>query len=146
MLAQRLVAAGLLAGCLAAPASAALGERVLARADAPTPAPAVTATPDPYIARARGEFDAWTAGKLDRRHYTPEANTVFTDAVIAQVSAQLAALGPVQSFTQRYKTTGAGATIITYRIACMKPPVLDLRISWDAHDTIDGIAFHRADT
>jgi hypothetical protein len=137
-----------------------MGIRVFARADAhgelaqtgsssgagPSSAPAsdlgTPAGPSPEIAmRARVEFEATRAGKIDRSHYTPEMNGVITDAGLAEASTQLQTLGLVKSFVQVRRITHGASSVYVFRIECDNTPVLEETIGWNAAGRIEYLAF-----
>jgi hypothetical protein len=92
-----------------------------------TPAPVVTpaaspsalptATPVPenalVTARVQQEFNAWLHGRIDRKTYSPSAGGTYDDAVIAVVSPDLAAIGPLQ--TVQYRTASLLLGDLVYR-------------------------------
>lgn len=140
--------------CASAPPASAYGERVLARAEAhggaagaATPASSPSASPaaiDPHVVRSRGELDAWIAGKIDRSHYTDAANAQLNDGVVAQVSAQLAQLGAVKTFTQLRRMSqegGGGSNGYAFKVEAEKPPVLEMLIGFDKDDKVAAIFF-----
>jgi hypothetical protein len=142
-----------------APPPPGMGVRVFARADAhgevaqmaPPPAAAssapasgagVPAGPSPEIAqRARGEFEAHRAGKIDRSRYTPEMNGVITDARLAEASTELQTLGMVKSFVQVRRITHGGSSLYVFRIECDNAPVVEETIGWNADGKVDYLAF-----
>ena len=137
-----------------------MGTRVFARADAlgplaqtpPPPAPfpsgAPASDPGPTVAslaeialRARAEFDAHRAGKIDRSHYTSEMNGVITEARLVHASSELQSLGMVKNFVQVRRITHAGSSIYVFRIECDNAPVVEETIAWDAAGKIDYLSF-----
>jgi len=158
------LSAGLAAPLLAAapmpvPPPGVSGSRVFARAEAePSPAataapsppaadeapprPAVASTPSPEVAaRARAEFEANRAGKIDRTHYTADMAARMTDASLAEVSTSLKALGAVKSFTQVRKITQGALTLYVFRVEFEKPPVVEEAIAWNAAGKVDFLQF-----
>jgi hypothetical protein len=131
--------------------------RVFARAEAadPSPAPAAASpapaadesplpasSPSPEIAaRARAEFDAYRAGKIDRAHYTPELSARVSDGALAEVTAALKALGTVKSFVQVRKITQGAQVVYVFRVECDKPPVIEEAIGWNAAGKLDVLQF-----
>jgi hypothetical protein len=92
-------------------AMAVAGAPAFARAADPPPASAPqalpTAAPDEDLAttaRARAEFLALQAGKVDRTRYSKQAADALTDAVIAQVTPQLKAAGDIKYLIYRGKS------------------------------------------
>jgi hypothetical protein len=143
-----------------APPPPGMGIRVFARADAlgglaqtsPSPSAAPSAAPpselltpaesSPEIAqRARAEFDAHRAGKIDRSHYTPEMNGVITDARLAQAATELQTLGAVKNFVQVRRITNGGTSMYVFRIECTNAPVLEETIGWNAAGKVDYLSF-----
>jgi hypothetical protein len=144
-----------------APPPPGMGVRVFARADAlgelvqtsplpsaaPSGAPAselvTPAEPSPEIAlRARDEFDAHRAGKIDRSHYTTQMNGVITDARLAQAATELQTLGMVKTFVQVRRITHPGAsTWYVFRIECENAPVVEETIGWNAAGKVDYLSF-----
>jgi hypothetical protein len=144
---------------------AGMGTRVFARADAlgplaqslsspapssapassaPAPAsePGTTSGPSAEIAlRARIEFDAHRAGKIDRSHYTPEMNEVITDVRLVHASSELQSLGMVKTFAQVRRITHAGSSIYVFRIECENAPVVEETIAWNAAGKVDYLSF-----
>ncbi|MDB5092756.1 MAG: hypothetical protein JWO85_857 [Candidatus Eremiobacteraeota bacterium] len=135
-----------------------MGVRVFARADAhgevaqaPSPAAAASgapasgagpAGPSLEIAqRARAEFEAHRAGKIDRSHYTPEMNGVITDARLAEAATELQTLGMVKSFVQVRRITHGGSSMYVFRIECDNAPVVEETIGWNADGKVDYLAF-----
>ena len=137
-----------------------MGIRVFARADAhgevaqtaPSPAAAPSgmpapdlgtpAGPSPEIAqRARAEFEAHRAGKIDRSHYTPEMNGVITDARLAQAATELQTLGMVKTFVQVRRISHGGSSMYVFRIECDNAPVVEETIGWNTAGKVDYLAF-----
>jgi hypothetical protein len=143
-----------------APPPPGMGTRVFARADAhgelaqtapslATP-PLGSAAPDlgtpagpsPEIAqRARAEFEAQRAGKIDRSHYTAEMNGIITDAHLAKASAVLQTLGMVKSFVQVRRITHGGSSLYVFRVECDNAPVVEEAIGWNADGKVDFLSF-----
>ena len=96
------------AAALAGPSSAA----------SPAPAASAAASPvpeNPALTKlARGEVDAWTAGKIDRTHYSAQANTQLPDALVTKVSGYLVPLGKVKAFAYSGVTTINGLAVTQY--------------------------------
>ncbi len=130
------------------------GARVFARADglgqaaapaasaspAPAASPAPTATKE-QTAKARAEFDAWQAGKIDLDRYVAEAKPQFSDAMVSQLStAYLKPLGAVRSFTLTDKGPYQGMTVYAFRAACANGTIDEL-ISWNGAGKIQFIFF-----
>jgi hypothetical protein len=142
-----------------APPPPGMGIRVFARADAlgvaqtsPSPSAAPSGAPaselltpaetSPEIAqRARAEFDAHRAGKIDRSHYTPEMNGVITDARLAQAATELQTLGAVKNFAQVRRITNGGTSVYVFRIECENAPVLEETIGWNGAGKVDYLSF-----
>jgi hypothetical protein len=147
---------------------AGMGTRVFARADAlgplaqalPSPSPAsapasgspASGAPAPELGtpsgpsaetalRARVEFDAHRAGKIDRSHYTAEMNQVITDARLVRASTELQSLGAVKTFSQVRRITHGSSSIYVFRIECENAPVVEETIAWDAAGKVDYLSF-----
>jgi hypothetical protein len=82
-----------------------------------SPSALPTATPVPenalVTARVQQEFNAWLHGRIDRKTYSPSAGGTYDDAVIAVVSPDLAAIGPLQ--TVQYRTASLLLGDLVYR-------------------------------
>ena len=99
------------------------------------------ASPDPLLAKARGEFDAWQSGKIDLSRYIPEAAAQFTPDLVSQLSTQfLKPLGAVKTFTQLRVVTVQGAVVHVYRVVAEKGSI-DEAISWDDAGKIQFIRY-----
>jgi hypothetical protein len=137
-----------------------MGVRVFARADAhgelaqTIPAPSATPSGGPALdlgttagpsleiaQRARAEFEAHRAGKIDRSHYTPEMNGVITDQRLAQAATELQTLGMVKTFVQVRRITHGAASMYVFRIECDNAPVIEETIAWDAAGKVDYLSF-----
>ncbi len=139
-----------------------MGTRVFARADAlpelaqtppsPPPSPGPSLSPGPsggpsavpaaeLALRARAEFDAHRAGKIDRSHYTPEMNAVITDAQLGRASTELQSLGAVKNFAQVRRITHGATSIYVFRIECENAPVVEETIAWNAAGKVDYLSF-----
>ena len=130
-------------------AALALGLFAPAAADStPSPAPSASAAASPaelpedkaVTARARAEFIAWQSGTIDRTHYTKPAADAFSDAVIAQVSPQIKALGALTTMTFVSAHPYQGDVIYRYTLACANGNALYTYVI-NGDGKIDGIFF-----
>jgi hypothetical protein len=138
-----------------------MGTRVFARSEsggdaasaspAPSPVaapdgPGPAASPSPEIAaRARSEFDANRAGKIDRAHYTAELNGVITDDLLASAAATLRSLGPVKTFVQIRRISSKGQTVYVFRIEFDgASPAIEEMVGWDTAGKVAFLSFGRA--
>jgi hypothetical protein len=125
--------------------------RVLVRADAgpegpaaaePAESPVAASLPSPEIAaRARAEFEANRAGRIDRTHYTSELNEKITDAALADAAASLRRLGEVRRFVQVRKVTNGAAALYVFKIECEHAPAIEQTIGWNAAGKVDVLQF-----
>jgi hypothetical protein len=110
---------------------------------AATPTPIPTAAPNEdraMTARARAEFVALGAGKIDRSRYTKQAADALTDSVVASLSTQLKAFGEPQTYLYRGKTVDKdGTNNYYYTIFCEKG-TLSLSLAVDTHDKFAGLS------
>jgi hypothetical protein len=107
-------------------------------------APAASPTPA-SLGAARAEYEAWMNGKIDRSHYTAEANTGLTDAVVAQVSGGLKPAGAVQDITQTQRSEPQpGVTRYVYRVRTASNVVVEMLLAVDASGKYAGIFFRPA--
>jgi hypothetical protein len=95
-------------------------------------------------AQARGEFDAFASGKVDRTHYSSEMGSKIDDATVADVSKHLKEHGAVQRFTYEQTLSARGHTIYVYRVGFAKPPDLIELIAWDPKGKIEGLIFRES--
>jgi hypothetical protein len=108
----------------------------------PASEPGTTAGLSPEIAlRARAEFDAHRAGKIDRSRYTPEMNGIITDALLVRASSELQSLGTVKTFSQVRRITHGATSIYVFRIECENAPVVEETIAWNAAGKVDYLSF-----
>lgn len=86
-----------------------------------SPAPAALPSPSDaaMLARAKSWLQQLQAGKIDRSQLTPKVNALLTDALVAQVSSQLAPLGTPSSFTlaEKQKTPAGLAYVYLLKFA-----------------------------
>lgn len=131
-------------------AAIALAQPVVAQNAAP--AAAATAAPvppsDPKVTeRVRTEFKAWQTGKIDRTHYSSEANANFTDDAIAQIGEHLKPLGDIKSMLFTGSTTRLQNNVYNYynyRVVCEKGDV-KVQLALDRTGKVSGISFRPAD-
>ncbi|HEY4439037.1 MAG TPA: hypothetical protein VGN14_01215 [Candidatus Elarobacter sp.] len=132
-----------------------MGTRVFARAESsgdagtasPQPTPIVAASPSPEIAaRARAEFEANRAGKIDRDRYTAEMNAIITDDTLARAAAELRTLGTVKSFAQVRRISTPTRTMYVFRIEFAGDGALPIEesIGWNAAGKVAYLAFEPA--
>jgi membrane-bound lytic murein transglycosylase B len=114
---------------------------------APSPAASSAASPaaeDPAVTAAvKKQFLDWQAGKVDRADYNAQANAQLTDAVIAQVSPQLQALGPPVKFTFMDRMVKDDNRIYIYGVDTAKAKV-QMLYALDSAGKISGIFFRPA--
>jgi hypothetical protein len=126
--------------------------RVFARADSgtepsagpaePAESPVAASIPSAEIAaRARAEFEANRAGRIDRTHYTAALNAAITDAALADASANLRRLGEVRRFVQVRKVTYGGTALYVFKIECERAPAIEQTIGWNPEGKVDVLAF-----
>jgi hypothetical protein len=125
--------------------------RVFARAESgaeppgpaePAESPVAASIPSAEIAaRARAEFEANRAGRIDRAHYTAELNEKITDAALAEASANLRRLGEVRRFVQVRKVTQGSLAVYVFKIECERAPAIEQTIGWNAAGKVDVLAF-----
>lgn len=89
----------------------------------PTPAPTPAPVADPAVTKTvRQQFVAWQAASLNKSLYAPEVLPKLTDAKVADVSAKLAALGPLTEtvYIGPFSATDipAGAHGYIYQMRC----------------------------
>ena len=134
------------------PIAAASTGRVFARADAGAEALRRTGScrvpgcrvrsPRPEIAaRARAEFEANRAGRIDRTHYSAEMNEKITEAALADAAASLRPLGEVRRFVQVRKVTHGAAAVYVFKVECERAPAIEEVIGWNAAGKVDYLQF-----
>ncbi len=118
-------------------AAAGLSQAERAPYDHPAPAPGE----DPKIsALARAQFDAIVNGSIDAAAYTAAMNGALTPALLAQVRAALASLGPAIGFTFVSHSKAEGFDTYVYKIDCAQGSVRET-LSLDAGGAIGGLYF-----
>jgi len=84
------------------------------------PASAASASPapeNPAVTKlARGEVDAWIAGKLDRTHYSTTTNAQLPDTLVTKLSGMLAPLGKVTHFAYSGTAQMSGIAVTQYTL------------------------------
>jgi hypothetical protein len=113
------------------------------------PAAAATAAPvqpsdSKVTEQVRTEFKAWQTGKIDRTHYSSEANATFTDDAIAQIAEHLKPLGDIKSMLFTGSTTRLQNNVYNYRVVCEKGDV-KVQLALDRTGKVSGISFRPAD-
>ena len=109
--------------------------------DTSTSAPAVKVPENPAVtARAKAEFLAWQAGKVDRAHYSTQAAKAFTDDKVAEIAPELEGLGKIQSFAYGATAKAMSDTVYGYTVTCEHGTVR-MTFVLDANDKIDGLYF-----
>ncbi len=91
-------------------------------------------------ARARAEVIAWQSGTIDHTHYTKQASDAFSDAVVAQVSPGIKALGTLNTMTFVSAHPYQGDVIYKYTLACSNGNALYTYVI-NGEGKIDGIFF-----
>jgi hypothetical protein len=123
-----------------------------------TPAPVMTAAPSPsalpsplatptqapenglVTTRVRQEFDAWQRGRIDRKTYSPAAGGIYDDSLVAAVSPDLTAIGPLQSV--QYQTASLLLGDLVYRYtATGSMGSVSVLYALDQRGRTDGIVF-----
>jgi hypothetical protein len=126
--------------------------RVFARAESgaepaaasPEPAESPVAASLPSLeiaARARAEFEANRAGRIDRTHYSAAMNEKITDAALADTSANLRLLGEVRRFVQVRKITQGSLAVYIFKIEGERAPTIEQVIGWNAEGKVDVLQF-----
>lgn len=115
-----------------------------------SPAPAASAAPsasaapaalaeDPAVTKlARAQYDAFASGKIDASQYS----VPIPHSAIAQVQADLSALGPIKNVMFLQAAKLAAGTVYVYEFACQNGAVLEQLSVKDGK--INGIYFRPA--
>jgi hypothetical protein len=132
------------------PISAASTSRVFARADSgaevsppeAAESPVAASVPSPEIAaRARVEFEANRAGRIDRTHYSAEMNEKITETALADAAAGLRRLGEIRRFVQVRKISFGGTAVYVFKVECERAPAIEQVIGWNAAGKVDYLQF-----
>jgi hypothetical protein len=127
-----------------------------ARVTTPAPAPMMSASPSAspsalptatqapenalVTARVRQEFTAWQRGRIDRKTYSPTAGGTYDDSIVAVVSPDLTAIGPLQSV--QYETASLLLGDLVYRYtATGSTGSVSILYALDQRGRTDGIVF-----
>jgi hypothetical protein len=101
-----------------------------------------TAAPDEDLAisaRAKAEFLALQAGKIERSHYSKSASDALTDALLAQVAPQLKAAGDIKSMIYQGKILATNKDIIYQYTLVLTNYTAALTFTLTPDDKIDGL-------
>ncbi len=106
-----------------------------------TAAPAATASPNAMIlARAKEWFHRIQAGTIDRKQLSTTVNSLLTDAMIKQISAQTAPLGDPIKFEQVTSGTQEGSQYYVYGLSFASGDHWNFIIAFDpASNLITGL-------
>lgn len=114
----------------------------LAQTPAPIASPAAPALENAALTKlARIELDAFLSGKVDRTHYTAQANTQLTDAIVTQVSGIFAPAGKVTSFGYAGPGTFQGMPVVKYAVGFEK--AIALPNGGSTKDFVESIAWDK---
>jgi hypothetical protein len=90
---------------------------VIAQAATAAPSAAPAAPTDAAVtARAKDWFHQIQANKIDRSQLDDKMNAALTDAVLAQVSVQIAPLGNPSAFTLSRKMTQDSVSVYVFQV------------------------------
>jgi hypothetical protein len=118
------------------------------RSSSPAPSASPSAFPTTALvpenslvtARVRREFDAWQRDRIDRKTYSPTAGGIYSDAVVAIVEPDLAAIGPLQTIDYHSTSLLLGDLVYRYDISG-SAGVVSVLYSLDDRGRTDGIVF-----